>query len=81
MIERWFLLHPKSVGESYAEHARVAARFGAAMIVGGAACLVHAVVPALFPRTASGTVAALHARMLARHGDTANEAWQLDYEI
>jgi hypothetical protein len=60
MWERWFLVHPRSVGESYAEHFAMAARFGAALIAAGIACLVHAVVPALCTSTASREVARLH---------------------
>ncbi|MEI9851874.1 MAG: DUF6356 family protein [Sphingomonas sp.] len=88
MIDRLFLSHPRSVGESYGEHAATAARFGAAMIVGGLACLVHALVPALFVRTASNTVKRLYGRMLARQPAFAERApafaepeWQLEYEI
>jgi hypothetical protein len=36
------------------------------MLAGGAACLVHAVVPALFTSTGSDTVRRLHRAMAAR---------------
>lgn len=88
MIDRLFLAHPRSVGESYGEHAGVAARFGARMMLGGAACLIHAVVPALFVRTGSNTVKALYGRMKARQPrfaerppSFADPEWQLTYEI
>jgi len=88
MIDRLFLDHPHSVGESYGEHAAVAARFGAVLMIAAAACLVHAVVPALFPRTASGAIKRLYGEMRARQpGLTANppaftsEAWRPEYEI
>lgn len=68
MFRRLFLDHPDEVGESYGEHARVAGRFGAEMIAGGCACLVHAAVPAFFKTAGSGTVARLHARMVAKRG-------------
>lgn len=61
-----FTRHPASVGESWSEHARAAGGFGLAMVAGGLACLVHAVLPFLFERTGSDTVAALHRRMAAR---------------
>ncbi len=91
-VAQWFrslfLDHPRSVGERYGEHAGVALRFGAAMIGGGIACLVHAVVPALFTRTASDTVKRLYAVMRARQPAFAqtppafhHAEWQLDYEI
>lgn len=61
-----FTQHPHSVGETYAEHAAAAAGFGGVLIAAGLACLVHAVCPWLFERTASGLVARLHARMTRR---------------
>ncbi len=60
MWERWFLEHPKTVGESYVEHLAMAAKFGAVLIAAGVACFVHALVPALCTSTASRTVARLH---------------------
>lgn len=68
MFRNPFLDHPRAVGESYPEHLGVAARFGAEMVAGGLACMVHAVVPALFPTAGSGTVARLHARMVRKRG-------------
>lgn len=56
--------HPKSVGETYGEHLRVASSFGGAMLCGGMACLVHGLLPFLFTRTGSTTVSRLHARMV-----------------
>lgn len=81
MIGRLFTDHPRSVGESYLEHAATAGRFGVAMLAGGAACLVHAVVPALFTRTGSNTVKQLHAQMSRRNAAAAAEGMALVYEI
>jgi hypothetical protein len=88
MIHRIFLAHPRSVGESYPEHAATAARFGATMMIGGAACLIHALVPALFPRSASDRVKRLYAQMVARQPAFASRRpafhepeWQIEYEI
>lgn len=91
MFDRLFLAHPRSVGESYGEHFGVATRFGATMMVSGAACIVHGLVPALFVRTGSNAVKRLHARMAARQPDLRardtrvgawNEpGWQIEYEI
>ncbi len=86
MFDRIFLSHPRSIGESYVEHAAVASRFGATMIVGGAACILHAIVPAIFPRTASDRVKKLYAQMVARQPNLQPPAfeqpeWQLEYEI
>ena len=60
-----FTDHPRSLGESYPEHLRHALEFGGAMIGAGIACVIHALVPALFVRTGSTTVLRLHDRMTA----------------
>jgi hypothetical protein len=65
-IARLFSEHPASVGETYVEHLGHAASFGARMVVAGAACVVHAVLPFLFVETASRAVMALHERMVTR---------------
>ena len=86
LIHRWFAEHPRGVGESYAEHFRAAARFGLALVAGGIACLVHALVPALFERTGSRTVKQLYSEMTARQPGMMRPAhedprWQPEYEI
>lgn len=59
-----FTEHPASVGETYAEHLRMASSFGGAMLLGGVACLLHGLLPFLFTRTGSATIARLHQRMV-----------------
>ena len=66
MIDRLFLAHPRSAGESYGRHLVTAVGFAAAMIGGGLACLVHALVPGLFERTGSNAISDLHHRMLCQ---------------
>jgi hypothetical protein len=78
MLDRLFLHHPRSVGESYTEHGRVALGFGLALIRGGLGCLVHAAVPGLCTRTGSDTVRRLHAGLGRREPV---EPGQLTYEI
>jgi hypothetical protein len=63
---RPFTDHPASAGETYSEHLLVATRFALRMILGGLACLVHALLPFLFERTASNCITELHQRMVAR---------------
>ena len=60
---RAFTDHPASVGESYFEHLGRAMCFGTRMVFAGLACLVHGVLPFLFVRTGSGTIAELNERM------------------
>jgi len=88
LVQKLFLEHPQSVGESYSQHFLTAARFGAQMLAGGAACLVHAVVPALFVSSASARVKALYLRMRSRQPKFAarppefqQSAWLPEYEI
>ena len=75
----FFLKHPRSLGETYAGHFSTAVAFGAHMITGGLACIVHAVFPALFERTASRTVAALHTKMITHR--SRKPSTELDYAI
>lgn len=64
-MARWsFTEHPATVGESYGEHFVMASGFGFAMLRGGLACLVHAVLPFLFTRTGSAAITRLHDRMV-----------------
>lgn len=63
MLE-FFQRHPRSVGESYIEHMVVATTFGVLMIMGGLACLVHAIFPQFFVTTASRVISLLHTRMV-----------------
>jgi Flp pilus assembly pilin Flp len=66
LIHRLLFAHPRTVGETYVEHARIAGRFGATMVVGGVKCLVHAVLPAVFERAASDCVARLNGELTRR---------------
>jgi hypothetical protein len=65
-LKHLFTEHPISVGETYLGHLRSASTFGFSMLVGGAACLIHAALPFLCVRTGSNCVADLHSRMMAR---------------
>lgn len=62
MITRMFLDHPRSVDESYAEHARFAFGFSARLFGAAFAALIHAIFPAFFEKTASTIVADLYER-------------------
>ncbi|HYM17719.1 MAG TPA: DUF6356 family protein [Micropepsaceae bacterium] len=66
MVERWFLAHPHSVGESYFAHLRAAAGFSGLLFLAAIACLVHALMPSLFERSASTIVMRLNDRMRRR---------------
>ncbi len=66
MIAKLFIDHPRTIGETYRQHAGTALSFGWRMVVGGLACMVHAVIPGLFVKTASRTVVQLNAEMRGR---------------
>lgn len=60
MLRRIFLDHPDSVDETYLEHMHFAGRFAALLLAAGAAAMVHALLPCLFEKTASGIVRRLY---------------------
>ena len=64
-LNKLFTEHTSSVGESYGDHLVVAGSFGLRMILGGFACLIHAVLPFLFVRTGSVQISTLHQTMVA----------------
>jgi hypothetical protein len=74
MLNRLFLDHPRSVGESYGEHLAMAGSFGIVMILGGIACLVHALLPCAFTTTGSGMVRRLYGRMVTNRVNRTNAA-------
>jgi len=57
-----FLTHPRSVDESYFEHMAFAGKFSGKLFLAGLCALVHAVLPFMFERTASGMIAEMYAR-------------------
>ena len=63
-IKGLFTEHPATVGETYTQHLGHALGFGWRMVFAGLACMVHALVPALFVRTGSETVTTLYDRMV-----------------
>jgi hypothetical protein len=81
MLGRLFNDHPKSLGMSWATHGAGAIAIGARMIGAGVACVIHAIVPALFTETAGRTVTSLHDHMVRRKAGAANPSAWPDYEI
>lgn len=76
-----FTRHPYSLGMTWASHGAGAVRIGAELIGAGAACIVHALVPAWFTETAGRTVVRLHGVMQKRRAGAANPTEWPDYEI
>lgn len=65
-LPRQLTEHPASVGETYGEHFRVAARFARCLAAAAGAAAVHAVVPSLCTTTAGDRLCRLHDEMTAR---------------
>lgn len=79
MIAQLFTAHPRSIGETYGQHARTAFRFGWRMVCGGFACMIHALIPGVFVKTASRTVVQLDAEMRGRQ--PSSDAEEFSYVI
>ena len=83
-ILRLFTEHPASVGESYREHSRFAFGFGSRMLIAGAACCVHGILPFLFGSTGSRAIRDLHEVLLAKRSGPAagsDHGPRPDYQI
>jgi len=61
-----FRRHPQTVGETYWQHLRFAARTGGAMVAGGGACVIHGLLPFLFVTVGSRTIRQLSHRLERR---------------
>ncbi|MGK0169628.1 MAG: hypothetical protein ACI9W2_001351 [Gammaproteobacteria bacterium] len=59
-----FTEHPATVGETYGKHFAHAGGFGVQMLLGGCACLLHAVLPFTCLTTGSKIITHLHDRMV-----------------
>ena len=65
-FEKLFLEHPQEVGETYAEHAAAASRYGWRLLEASACAFIHALIPGLHKTTASDRVRAMAAEMTGR---------------
>jgi hypothetical protein len=79
--DAWFRAHPRSVGESWAQHCAAALRFAVLLARAAAACFVHALAPALFTRTASGLVAESYERLVRSRARLAALGAEPDWAI
>ncbi len=60
MMSQLFLDHPRSVNESYGEHAVFAGRFGLRLLIASGAAFIHALLPFCCEKTASRMVARMY---------------------
>ncbi len=67
MIHKLFTEHPKSVNETYWQHFRCAFKYGIMMIIGGSCCVIHAVLPLFFKKTASTINTQIYQDLKRRH--------------
>ncbi len=69
----------------YFAHLRRAATIGARLIGAGGACLVHGILPGLFPTRASSTIISLHEEVATGHApprsDRPGQGMWLEFEI
>jgi len=65
-FDKLFLEHPQEVGESYAEHAAAASRYGWRLLEASACAFIHALIPGLHKTTASDRVRAMAAELNGR---------------
>ena len=62
MFNKAFLDHPRSVDETYLEHALFAGRFSLNLFAAAFCALIHAFIPAAFEKTASRMIAEMYAK-------------------
>lgn len=61
-----FTEHPYSIGENYFQHLRFAMKLGFGMIIGGVACVLHAVFPFVFKSAGSDCLLKLTSDFIRR---------------
>ncbi len=69
MLDRLFLQHPRTVGESYFEHMGAALAVGGRLFVASLKCVVHAFVPAWCKTGGSDAIVKLHSEIAPRRYD------------
>ena len=52
-MKNLFTKHLCTIGETYFQHFKFAAKFGSLMVIGGLACILHAIFPFIFENTGS----------------------------
>lgn len=72
-LDRWFMAHPRSIGTTYFGHMLGAFAISGRMFGTSLACLIHAFVPGLFERAATGTVAELDREFTSRRANMSSD--------
>lgn len=63
-LKSLFTEHPASVNETYIEHMGMSGSFAVTLFLAAGAATVHAILPFMFEKTASGMINKLHGRMV-----------------
>ena len=64
MLEKIFLEHPRTVNENYFGHFCIAVSFSIRLAYASIVCVIHAIFPCLFEKTASRMIATLFDEMV-----------------
>ena len=76
-----FTEHPHSLNESYFQHFCFACKFGSQMILGGLACITHAIFPFLCKKTASNYLLSMTDDFVCRMSVVEDRVVQLRHSI
>lgn len=71
-MKRFLTEHPATVGETYGQHLGRALRSAVSLAGAAIACVVHALLPALFVTTASRTITRLNDEIAGLRDDDAS---------
>ena len=69
---KFFVEHPRQVGETYSEHFIMASGFGLSLIIAGLACFFHGFFPFMFKKTGSNLIKKLHDQMVLNRSSINN---------
>ncbi|WP_416908928.1 MAG: DUF6356 family protein [Polymorphobacter sp.] len=69
MLDRLFLEHPRTVGETYPQHMAASLGVASRLFVASLKCVVHAVVPGWCKTSGSDAIVKLHSEIAPRRYD------------
>lgn len=64
-LKALFTEHPNSVNETYTEHLQMSGSFAIWLFAAAFCAVVHAILPFMFEKTASGIINKLYGRMVS----------------
>lgn len=76
-----FTKHPHSIGETYLQHFKFASCFGLTMLMGGSACILHAIFPFIFQKTGSNLLLKMTHHFISRMPTLEGQAIELSVVI